>query len=246
MYSFIAALDGIAISIRCPTEDDSADARKFFNRKGFFAFSVQAAVSATYKAMFISSKHAVSTHESTAFASTALYDHLSKSEADGGLPSWAVIAADDAYGNGCAGGRIVTPYSGRNLDKVKDSFNYYISSLRITVEQVFGVIVSRWGILWSPLRCSLARPTRIIVVCAKLRNYIIDQGIGRGDNLDFNDIPGPDLDNNVQGEPEIFLQDYLHLDGEVARHIRQGSGTLRYELVNQLRTLSLRRPARQV
>jgi hypothetical protein len=173
--------------------------------------------------MFISSRHAGSTHDSTVFASIDLYDHLSQSEAYSGLPSWAFIAADDAYGNSCAGGRIVTPYSGRNLENVKDSFNYYLSSLRITAEQVFRVIVCRWSILWSPIRCSLARATRIIVVCENLHNYIIDQHIGRGgENLDFNDIHGPDLDSNVQGEPEIFLQDYLHLDGEVAPHIRQG------------------------
>jgi DDE superfamily endonuclease len=141
MYGFIAALDGI----RCPTESDSADARKFFNRKGFYAVSVQAQVSASYKVSFISAKHAGSTHDSTAFSPTALFDHLSRREEDGGLPSWAAVAADDAYGNGSAGGRIRTPYSGRNLDVEKDSCNFYLSSLRIVVEQVFGVIVSRWG-----------------------------------------------------------------------------------------------------
>jgi hypothetical protein len=40
-----------------------------------------------------------------------------------------------------AGERFVTPYSGRNLDVKKGSFNFYFSSLRIFVEQVFGVIV---------------------------------------------------------------------------------------------------------
>jgi DDE superfamily endonuclease len=96
MYGFIAALDGIAVAIRCPTAAESADARKHFNRKVFFAVSVQAAVSASYKVTFLSAKHAGSTHDSTAFTSTALYDHLSPSENDGGLPSWAVVAADDA------------------------------------------------------------------------------------------------------------------------------------------------------
>jgi DDE superfamily endonuclease len=167
-------------------------------------------------------------------------------EKDGGLPSWAVVAADDAYGNGCAGGRIITPYIGRNLDSTKESFNYYLSSLRITVEQVFGVIVSRWGILWSPLRCSLRRATRIVVVCAKLHNFITDaRSQGGSDTLDFNDIPGPDMDNNVQGEPQVFLQDYCHVDGEVARRVRQGSGAVRGELVHQLHVLGLQRPARR-
>jgi DDE superfamily endonuclease len=243
MYGFIAALDGIAIAIRCPAAAESADARKYFNRKGFYAISVQATVSASYKVTFLSAKHAGSTHDSTAFTSTALHDFLSMSERDGGLPSWAVIAADDAYGNGSAGGRIITPFSGRNLEQRNDSFNFYLSSIRITVDQVFGVIVSCWGILWSPLRCSLRRATRIVVVCAKLHNFIIEELYSRGATVDFNDIAGADTDNRVEGEPEVFLQDCLHVDGEVARHVRQGPGVLRDELATHLQTLGLRRPA---
>jgi hypothetical protein len=147
MYGFIAALDGIAVAIRCPHSGETADVRKYYNRKGFYSISVQATVSSSYRITLLSAKHAGSTHDSTAFTSTALHDHLMMLEEDGGLPSWAVVAADDAHENGSAGGRIITPYSWRNLDNSKDSFNYFLSSLRITVEQVFGVIVSRRGIL---------------------------------------------------------------------------------------------------
>jgi hypothetical protein len=86
MYGFIAAVHGIAVSIRFPKESDSTDARKYFNRKGFYALSVQAAVSASYRVTFISAKHAGSTHDSTAFFSTALFEHLLRLEEDGGLP----------------------------------------------------------------------------------------------------------------------------------------------------------------
>jgi DDE superfamily endonuclease len=229
MHGFIAAVDGIAIAIHCPKASDSADARKYFNRKGFFSISVQAAVSASYRVTFISAKHAGSTHDSTAFSSTALFEHLLRPEEDGGLPKWAAIAADDAYGNGSAGGRIVTPYSGRNLDVKKDSFNFYLSSLRIVVEQVFGVIVSRWGILWSPLRCSLEKSTKIIVVCAKLHNFILDErakNLGVDSGVEF-EVPGPDPDNDVQGDAEVYLQDLLHMEPDVSRHVRQGSTTRR-------------------
>jgi hypothetical protein len=43
MPGFIAAVDGIAIAILCPKASDSADARKYFNRNGFFSISIQAA-----------------------------------------------------------------------------------------------------------------------------------------------------------------------------------------------------------
>jgi hypothetical protein len=36
-----------------------------------------------------------STHDSTAFVPTSLHTHLSTKEEDGGLSSWAHVAADD-------------------------------------------------------------------------------------------------------------------------------------------------------
>jgi hypothetical protein len=80
-------------------------------------FVSQACVSASCKISFVSAMHAGSTHDSTTFMSTPLYTHLSKSEQDGGLPAWCHVAADNASGNGAAGSRIVTTYSG-NLTPV--------------------------------------------------------------------------------------------------------------------------------
>jgi DDE superfamily endonuclease len=139
----IAALDGIAVDICCPQLSCCPDPRKYYNRKGF-AICVQACVSASYNISIVSAMHAGSTHDSTAFMSTPHYTHLSKSEQDGGLPAWCQVSADNAYGNGATGGRIVTLYSG-NLTSRQDAFNFYLSSLRILVEQVFGVIVGRFA-----------------------------------------------------------------------------------------------------
>jgi hypothetical protein len=96
---FIAALDGIAVAIRYPPSGDTADVRKYYNRKGFYSIYVQATVSSSYRISFLSAKHAGSTHDSTAFTSTALHEHLMMLEEDGGLPSWAVVAADGSLRN---------------------------------------------------------------------------------------------------------------------------------------------------
>jgi DDE superfamily endonuclease len=121
------------------------------------------------------------THDSTAFQSTQLCHLLLKSAAQGGLPNWATVAADDVYGNR---GRVLTPYSGWTLTNRQDSFNYFLSSYRIFVEQVFGVIVARFGIFWSSMRCSVKKASRIVVVCCKVHNFIIDQRLERGDRND--------------------------------------------------------------
>jgi DDE superfamily endonuclease len=163
-YGVITALDGIAVAIRCPRLSSCPDPQKYYNRKGFYALSIQACTSANYKIIYVSAKHAGSTQDSTAFMSTPLHAVLDRSEADGGLPYWAPVAADNAYGNGSACGRALTPFPSA-LSSRQEAFNYYLSSLRILIEQVFGVIVGRWGILWSPMRCTLKKATRVVVVC---------------------------------------------------------------------------------
>jgi len=54
------------------------------------------------------------------------------------LPQWAIVAGDNAFENKM---RILTPYSGRGLTQKQDSFNYYLSCCRTTIEQAFRMIV---------------------------------------------------------------------------------------------------------
>jgi DDE superfamily endonuclease len=162
-YGVITALDSIAVAIRCLRLSCCPNPQKYCNRKGFYVLSIQA----SYKIIYVSAKHPGSTHDSTAFMSTPSHALLNRSEADGGLLDWASVAADNDYGNGSACGRVLTPFPG-TLSSRQEAFNYYLSSLRIIVEQVFGVIVGRWGILWSPTRYTLKKATRVVVVVCKL------------------------------------------------------------------------------
>jgi hypothetical protein len=110
------------------------------------------------------------------------------------------------------------------------------------VEQRFGVVVARWGILWSPLRCSLSKASKIIVVCCKLHNYIIDQRDKTGITAGLPSVPAVDPDNRTQGQAQVFLHDVLILGSEVSRHVRQGPCELREVIASQLRNLGLKRP----
>lgn len=156
----MAAIDGIVIKIRQFTMHDTPDPRKYFNRKGVYALCVQAALGANYKFAFLFARHAGSTHDSTAFQATLLYEFIKS----GRLLTWARIAEDDAYANSY---HVMTPYGGYGLSQRWDAFNFYLSSCRITVEQAFGILMSRFGMFWSLLRFSVARNTLIIGVCCK-------------------------------------------------------------------------------
>lgn len=84
------------------------------------------------------------------------------------FPQWAVNMADDAYQNKL---NIVAPYYVHNLPMDKDAFNFYHYSCIMTVEQVFGMLVSQFGIYWRHLRTRLKKYTKIIAVTCKLQNF---------------------------------------------------------------------------
>jgi DDE superfamily endonuclease len=136
-------------------------------------------VSVNCKIIYVSAKHARFTHDSTAFMSTPLHTLLDRSKVDGGLPDWASVADENAYGNGSACDRVPTPFPSA-LSSRKEAFNDCLSSVRILVEQAFGVTVVRWGILWSPKRYTLKKATRVVVVVCKLHTFFIDERLARG------------------------------------------------------------------
>ena len=119
------------------------------------------------------------------------------------------VAADDAYANSR---HVLTPYGGFGLSQRQDAFNFYLSSCRITVEQAFGMLVSRFGIFWSPLRFSVACNTLIVVVCCKIHNYLL----ATNDQTYFETLDTAEQ-NEVQGNPFVHTQNNLHLEQEMQR-----------------------------
>lgn len=248
IWGVISALDGVSVAIRCPNLDDTPTPRFFYNRKGFYSICVQAACAADYSFNFFSASNCGSTHDSTAFASSGLHSLLSKSPTDpGGLPDFAVVAADDAYGNGSCWGRVLTPKSGSGLTSEMDTFNYFWSKLRTIIEQAFGVLVARWGILWSPLRFNLSTNILIIESCIKMHNFIIAHRRRRGDETVtaealFSDMEGADEDNHVSGTAQIFMQNLHHTEEDLAQNRRNFCGKKREAVAKKLYDFGHRRP----
>lgn len=231
-----AALDGIAISITEPSSRDVPNSSTYYNRKGFFALNVQALCDSTYRFLFVSAVTPGSTHDSTAIAMSSLASLLSQD--NGGISGNYWIAADEAY---ICNHRIVCPWPGKNLPVEKDCFNYWQSSARIHIEQAFGMLVARWGIFWRPLRVRLSKAAKIVAVCCKLHNFILD-------NTNTITVPNPSgLDNSCNNEPidqDIHLQDTCHTepeDGDRCRYREESD--IRAEMTEAIREEGLQRPA---
>jgi len=101
------------------------------------------------------------------------YTGSKMSQAVDKLPDGYYILGDAAYP---LSDHLLTPYPGQGLSPEKDSFNLYLSQLRVKVEQSFGILVQRWGILWRPLRVAFDRRPKLIRALFYLHNFCIDEG----------------------------------------------------------------------
>ena len=68
-------------------------------------------------------------------------------------------------------------------DPRKDAFNYYLSQVRIRIEMSFGILCSKFRILQRPLQVGLEGAGKLLLCCAQLHNFAINERIER--NADF-------------------------------------------------------------
>jgi DDE superfamily endonuclease len=175
-YGPFACLDGIAIRISSPSEEDVPDPGNYFCRKGFFALNVQAICDRSKRFLWTSPSNKGSTHDSVAFSGSLLYDLLIECSREL-LEKELFIAGDSAYG---LTPFLIVPFEADELTtqndplKAKDSFNFHLSSCCIYIECAFGELVMRWGIFWRTLLFDLKKSIKIIQACMLLHNFILD------------------------------------------------------------------------
>jgi hypothetical protein len=88
------------------------------------------------------------------------------------LPPLYYIVGDAAYVNS---EHLHVPYPGTNLNQREDAYNFYLSQLRIRIEQAFALLVGQWGICWRPLHVPLRHQPTLILATCKLHNFCIDE-----------------------------------------------------------------------
>lgn len=102
--------------------------------------------------------------------------------------------------------KVVTPYLGRDQTPREDSFNGYHSSCLVAFEQAFGILICRFGIIWSAFRYSLPNCTLVVLVACKLHNFIIDNA-----KVPSYEMIPHHVDNHVIGTPVVHFQDICHI-----------------------------------
>lgn len=242
MDGIVGAMDGIAIKIIRPRLriDGVDNPQSYYNRKCFFALNVQAIVDSNKRFLWMSALHEGSTHDSTAYGSTSLARKLESDGFGGGRRYY--LAGDDAYSSH---EHVVTPWAGRGLTAEKDSFNFWLSHLRIHVECAFGELVQRWGILWRPLTYRLSVSIKVISVVMRLHNVCVGRRLAdevvRSDrtwgNVRSNTVP----DMRWHSSSQIAGPQEGQRGGNRLRH----SQRYRLDQTNHLLRHGILRPARR-
>lgn len=166
----VGAVDGICIKIKKPKPRENP--ALFYCRKGFYAVPVQALVDSDYIFRFCSALCTGATHDALAYSVSGLKRDIDR----GALFGIFYIVGDDAYS---LSNSLITPCSKSNADVDQYNFNYYQSSLRMHIEQAFGMLVARWRILRGGLQYSVEVSTRIICLLMKLHNFILENDRSR-------------------------------------------------------------------
>ena len=93
------SLDGVAIRIRSPTLKEVPDPGNYYCRKGFYALNVQAICDKKKRFLWCYPSNKGSTHDSSAFSGSRLYDLLREEAVSKKLYEMGLfLAGETAYG----------------------------------------------------------------------------------------------------------------------------------------------------
>ena len=162
-----AAIDGLAIRIRAP-RNNLNQTRYYSGNKKMYCLNMQGVCDANCKFLAMSCKHSGSTNDGIAFQTSDLAVNCSEQPfpfhwvGDPAYPLWDTL---------------IIPYTGVNLHIVfpsRESFNFWHSQLRITIERTFGIFMRRFGIFWKALEYDIYFVTQIVHACCRIHNFLME------------------------------------------------------------------------
>nr|XP_029713201.1 protein ALP1-like [Aedes albopictus] len=168
-----AAVDGKHISIHCPPNSGSL----YFNYKKQHSIVLMAMCDANYNFVAVDvgaygGNADSSVFSSSEFGSRLLQGRLGLPQAaslvDGPLMPYFIVG-DAAFPLKT---NLMRPYPGRNLPPLQEHFNYRLSRARRVIENAFGILVSRWRILLSPLFLHPESADNLVKATLVLHNFV--------------------------------------------------------------------------
>ena len=171
----VGAIDGLVICTRLPNLDESiamniGQTNFRCHRKDKYGLNLQAICDHNLKFTWVEMKWPAATSDYMAWVTSSLYRALENNAVTKTIIDGFVIVGDCAYVKKMF---MATPLRGMQGGSA-DAYNFYLSQLRITIEQAFGVFVHQWAFLRAPLLCPIAKVPPLVESLIRLHNFCID------------------------------------------------------------------------
>ncbi|XP_018305413.1 uncharacterized protein [Mycetomoellerius zeteki] len=171
----IGALDGKHIRVQCPPNSGSA----YYNYKGYYSL-VLATCDANYAFTFVDIGDYGSLSDTSILSVSGFGQALEHDELNLPppklLPKSTILAHHYFVGDEIFPLRLnlLRPYARKNLLGIKQKvFNYRLSRARRTIENAFGILVTRWRVLRTTLAMHPNNVEAVISAAVCLHNFIM-------------------------------------------------------------------------
>ena len=228
----LGAIDGKHISIQAPNKSGT----EYFNYKKFFSIVLLAACDAKYRFTMVD----IGAHGSLSDGAVFKDSEMGKALDRGNLPIPGpkylpgstnevpyVFVADEAFP---LKSYIMRPFPGRGLSETQKIFNYRLSRARRTIENSFGILVSRWRLFRTSIIADVRTVEKMVGAAICLHNFLMseEESYTNSTRLYCSDQFLRDLDANSEVQ-QSQLQDITSMSGNnqsnAVKKIRQHFST---------------------
>lgn len=194
------AIDGKHFQIQAPPNSGSL----FYNYKGFSSIILLALADGNYCFTFIDVGANGMASDGGVFNNSSLKTALENDF----LPDGGLIVGDDAFP---LKPYLLKPYSRmQNLTEGQKIFNYRVSRARRIVENVFGILVSRFRIFQKPISIDVDKADKLIIAACTLHNWLrksCSTSYTPSNTFDFEDV------ENYRITPGNWRAENLNIQG---------------------------------
>ncbi|CAH2016057.1 unnamed protein product [Acanthoscelides obtectus] len=171
---YIGSIDGKHVQMVAPQHSGSL----FYNYKGTFSIVFLGVADANYNLLYADVGCQGRISDGGVFKCTSLYKdlenntaHVPRSDALPGRtePVPYVLVGDDAF---AMSSYLMKPYPGRTLEIPKRIYNYRLSRALSIIENVFGIMSSKFRVLLKPIALQPNKVESVGLACAYLHNFL--------------------------------------------------------------------------
>ena len=222
----VAAVDGLLLRTNQPPSKKVGNVNSYYS--GHYrthGINVIAACDHRCKFVFMAANSPGGTNDARAYRNCSLPSFVED------LPVGKFIIGDAAY---TVGEHLLTPFSGGSrIRRENDTYNYFLSQLRIRIEMTFGRCMNKWRLFCTPLSVSILNVGKMFKTATILHNFYIDEKPDDGVDRDDHDVDGTD-----PLPAEYYIQPRV-------RNTR-GSSYMRAIMVERIKGKSLERPQQNI